>query len=151
VQADPSLVILSESKNVGVEGGLTFPKRQSALQRTFMRLGKKASRVLVLVDTPLAGGRLLGCLAKNPKKVSKCHVPTDAATRPKLNRMIDGVVKKYGARMYDPLRWFCTSVCPGVVGDVTVYQDADHVSRTYSDFLTPYVELLVKDALAGSP
>ncbi|WP_434614698.1 acyltransferase family protein [Arthrobacter sp. A5] len=92
-------------------------------------------------QTPLASGP--DCVAKNPKDYSVCATaqdqnfadisPTDA-----LRESLPGV------NFLDFTPYFCVDEsCPAVIGNVMVYKDGSHVTRTYMKTLTPVVEQAV--------
>ncbi len=92
-------------------------------------------------QTPPASGP--ECVAKNLKDYSVCATaqdqnfadvsPTDA-----LRESLPGVI------FLDFTRYFCPDEsCPAVIGNVVVYKDGSHVTRTYMKTLTPVVEQTV--------
>ena len=51
-----------------------------------------------------------------------------------LNQIWKSAADAHGARFIDPVPWMCAeSRCPLVVGDVIVYRDSNHITRTFAD------------------
>ncbi len=92
--------------------------------------------VLAIRDTPRPPADVAECLALNGVDTRECDFPRPqdverlAADSP--DRLPDNVT------VVDLSDWFCTSeVCPAVVGDVIVYYDGSHITRSYSRLLAP--------------
>ena len=96
--------------------------------------------VVALRDTPRMHEAVPACLERNPDNYAACGSTTaenyqaaspDAAVAGQLP----------ATKFLDFSRFFCPDkLCPAVIGNVMVYKDDNHVTRTYMESLTPYFE-----------
>ncbi|MEM8705191.1 MAG: acyltransferase family protein [Actinomycetota bacterium] len=110
-----------------------------------IRLAVPDAEVVFVLDTPIATADVTHCLvARSPLE---CGVPADVtfndAQRVGLAPVADRVV--------DVLPMLCNAeVCPAVMGDVLVYRDRGHLSRSVVDVLGPELEnVLLEVGLGG--
>ena len=86
------------------------------------------------------------CLEWNRHHITDCSVP-------RLQSEFTNIERESAAAggyfFYDSTDWFCVETCPLVIGNIAVYYDLYHVTRTYGRFLAPYVDLVVRNALAS--
>lgn len=80
------------------------------------------------------------CLAAHPSDVQACSTPEPAALNTAGRAMEMGAAKAAGAAYIDVVPWMCSSVCTAVVGNMVVNQDDQHITRTYSAFLSGAVQ-----------
>jgi peptidoglycan/LPS O-acetylase OafA/YrhL len=105
--------------------------------RTWEELAEHDIPVLALRDTPFPGRDVVECLAVRGATSRACDTPLEqtlAAVDPasELPDLPDNVT------LADLTSSFCAEgTCPAVVGDVVVYHDHSHISRTYSTLLAP--------------
>ncbi|MCY0904397.1 acyltransferase family protein [Arthrobacter sp. H14-L1] len=100
--------------------------------------------VVAIRDTPRFDQTPLGsgpdCVAKNLKDYSICATAKDqsfSAVSP-TDALQEGLP---GVSFLDFTPYFCPEdSCPAVIGNVLVYKDSNHVTRTYLSTLTPVVE-----------
>ncbi|TLM86933.1 acyltransferase family protein [Pseudarthrobacter sp. NamE5] len=108
--------------------------------REVQRLNEAGIPVLGIRDTPRMPAHTPDCLAENPQAQEICGSsrvvsfspvsPTDAAA----DRLPD-------TRFMDLTRYFCTDdFCPAAIGNVIVYKDSNHVTRSYMMTLAPFFE-----------
>jgi peptidoglycan/LPS O-acetylase OafA/YrhL len=96
--------------------------------------------VVALRDTPRMPGSVPDCLEKNPDNYAACDGRTaDSYQASSPDAEVASEVPK--TRFLDFSRYFCQGgTCPAVIGNVMVYKDNNHVTRTYMDSITPYIE-----------
>jgi peptidoglycan/LPS O-acetylase OafA/YrhL len=97
--------------------------------------------IVVLHDLPYPSpttGPIPDCLAAHPKHPDRCNgTPESWRWHYPFSAAADGVA---GVHVVDMTRYFCTAtVCPAVIGGVTVYFDGTHMSATYARTLSPYL------------
>ncbi|MCU1682660.1 MAG: acyltransferase [Amycolatopsis sp.] len=106
------------------------------------------AKVVVLGDPPLNGKvRPSDCVLLNPHDPLACVV--DRATAQPLDPMLEAARRSTdpNVKYFDPTDYFCDEAkCYGVVGNVTVYYDPDHLNLEYSRSLRPMIA-----AAAGLP
>lgn len=148
IDAKPALVILTNFRYSGLKGFIPMDVWRQALGRTVGKLRDEGLNVLMLSDSPSTWEEQSTCIARHRKSLSRCNVPRDEATRPAYIRVNEEVAAEFGAGSYEVTDWMCTDVCPAVIGDVAVYLDKNHITNTYGEFLSPYLELVVKASLS---
>ena len=148
IDARPALVILTNFRYSGLKGFIPMDVWKEALGRTVSALRDARLKVLMLSDSPSTWEEQSTCIARHRKSLSRCNVPRDEATRPAYIRVNEEVAEQFGAASYEVTDWMCTDVCPAIIGDVAVYLDKNHITNTYGEFLSPYLELVVRASLA---
>jgi peptidoglycan/LPS O-acetylase OafA/YrhL len=116
---------------------------------------KDGARVIYLEDTPSPEsiGPVPDCLARNPKSITTCDMSRSAPTT-RLNGFIQRrieatAVRQAGATIIDPTPWFCTtSICPAVINNMVVYEDASHTTATYVKWLAPVFSAALNKAVS---
>jgi len=133
----PALVVVGSSFNYrpahpSADVGAQW---RAAWDRTFAALRSDGSRVVAISDTPYMGGSVPECLAEpaNAGHAGNCTRSLHSAVRGPEQREVflsyPGVI--------DPTTWFCTDVCPAVIGNLLVYRDSNHMTTTYARALAP--------------
>jgi hypothetical protein len=103
-------------------------------------------KVLILSDTPTMRSGPTSCLSWHPTAIDQCSVARPHSIYTDIER---DEAANLGLFFHDTTDWFCVDLCPLVIGNLAVYFDWAHISRTYGLFLTPYVDLLVRSVLAA--
>ncbi len=146
VLADHDLVVMST-----FDRGGTSPEVYEA---TLRRLTEAGLPVLVIRDTPATGDPdhdTASCVSEHLDDTTAC----DGTRKKWLGRDPLSVAAKAlqaeGSDLIttvDLVRHICRGdVCPAVVGGVIVYADYNHLSKTYSATLAPYLEPAVLRAM----
>ncbi|MCT9623795.1 acyltransferase [Pseudarthrobacter equi] len=108
--------------------------------RQVQRLNNAGIPVVGVRDTPRMPGATPDCLLENPDTPETCgssraasfaaESPTDAAAGRLPN-----------TSFMDLTRFFCSDdFCPAIIGNVIVYKDNNHVTRSYMLTLAPFFE-----------
>jgi len=96
--------------------------------------------VVALRDTPRMHEAVPACLERNLDNYTACGSTT---AENYLDASPDAAVAAQlpGTKFLDFSRFFCPDKrCPAVIGNVMVYKDDNHITRTYMESLTPYFE-----------
>ncbi|MGN6743589.1 MAG: acyltransferase family protein, partial [Amnibacterium sp.] len=144
------LVVMANRVSVTAAGHPDRASSLAAYQQGYTTVLRRFSqahlRVVVLRDTPAPGdGNAPGfsipdCLAAHPSDYTAC-----AGTRARwvpADPSVQAVAAVHDPRqqVLDLTDLFCgPTVCPAVVGQVPVYFDASHMTRTYGKTLAPYL------------
>ncbi len=128
---DPDLVVSTATVGVGDQESVP-----SAYLRMWAELDELGIPALAIRDTPRPGRDIVDCLAVHGPLTRECD--TDRA--PVLSE--DSAVSKASAppnvRFVDLSDHLCDEMsCPPVIGNVIVYSDGDHLTRSYSRSLAP--------------
>ncbi|MEO8219374.1 MAG: acyltransferase family protein [Specibacter sp.] len=112
------------------------------LAKFWQRWADAGSTVYVLADPPLnAPVRDSKCVAMNPTDPLKCAV--DRATAHPADPLVGAVAAMAdpAVRLIDLTEHFCDAKhCYGVVGNVAVYYDANHLNGVFSRLMAPFIE-----------
>ncbi len=134
----PDLVLTTSTRTFG------DPEAPEVLDegwvRDVQRLNEAGIPVVAVRDTPRMPANTPECLAENPQSPEVCGSnraasfspvpPTDAAAD-----------RLPGTRFIDLSRYFCADTfCPAIIGNVVVYKDDNHVTRSYMLTMAPFFE-----------
>ncbi|MCC3281124.1 acyltransferase family protein [Arthrobacter caoxuetaonis] len=102
--------------------------------------------VLAMRDNPRFEFDMFKCLEANDLSVQACHVPRSellAEVSP-----LEGLQERIpGVHVLDMSDQFCfEDSCPGIIGNVIVYKDHDHLNRTYMETVSPELAQRILDA-----
>lgn len=111
----------------------------------------RGATILALRDTPAAGTGVQHCLDVNGDAVSRCQLSTTRAFAAK-DYLTLAAQRIRGARVLDMTESFCRAgFCPAVIGNVLVYRDSQHITRTYANTLTRPLQRAINATLAPAP
>ncbi|MDQ3577890.1 MAG: acyltransferase [Actinomycetota bacterium] len=101
----------------------------------------KDAKVVVLGDPPLNGEvRQVDCVALNPENPVACAVDRATAQPPDPLAIAARTSATEGVTYVDMTEYFCDTLkCYGVVGNVVVYYDANHLNLAFSRSLRPMI------------
>jgi hypothetical protein len=119
----------------------------AGLVKTLKLVTPKRTRKVVLGDIPYLGRSAPECLAANVVNVQACSAPASSAVKTDRLRAEQIAAKRTGARYIAVAPWFCSATCTAVVGNVVVYFDAYHASRTYTEFVSGALQAALKPVL----
>jgi peptidoglycan/LPS O-acetylase OafA/YrhL len=148
-QVQPYLVVISSSGNNGnplVDAAGNRPSGAgldaqwaAGWETTYRAIKGSKTRLVQIRDTPWPGYNVPECLAEHSEKVARCAAqPAKSIVLPDRQVLVAQAAKTNGVQMIDPLAWFCTAdACPGLVGNVLVWRDDDHITTRYSKMLAP--------------
>jgi hypothetical protein len=112
--------------------------------------------IIAIVDNPYMDPRVRSCIHVEGQKdsadrnLSRCKMSRDKALRFDGQKESAAVL---GARvqLVDMTSFYCNSTeCPAVIGNVIVYRDGHHLTRTYAKSLAPYFHRSITAALADA-
>ncbi|MFI5935787.1 acyltransferase family protein [Actinoplanes sp. NPDC051494] len=163
VRADrPDLVVLASNDldNGGLvdDAGARIPTSGTAddklwlrgWETSFERLAQPGTALVLLQDSPWPKGIAPECLAAHAQDVTECYrTRRGSIVEPGRRNATAALAKKQGIRVVNPVSWFCTTICPVVIGDLLVFKDNSHLTTAYSKALAPLVRRQIIDA-AGS-
>jgi peptidoglycan/LPS O-acetylase OafA/YrhL len=131
----PSLVVVGSSFNYrpAQPSGDVAAQWRAAWDRTFAALRSTGAKVAAIADTPYMGGSVPECLAKpaNAGHATKCTRSQHSSVRGPEQRQVFLTYPD----VIDPTAWFCTDICPAVIGNLLVYRDSNHMTTTYASAL----------------
>jgi peptidoglycan/LPS O-acetylase OafA/YrhL len=148
-ELDPDLVVTTylESTRFAAADGEKVPGA-SGLAEVWNELTARGSRVVVFRDNPAARKDVVECVSDNYTAPEECATPrTDALA----GRDVVPAAAKLApqVKVVDLSEKFCDeATCPAVIGNILVYRDDHHVTRTYMTQLTDDIRASLPKQLA---
>ncbi|HQY31735.1 MAG TPA: acyltransferase family protein, partial [Thermomicrobiales bacterium] len=106
------------------------------LAKVLQRVAPVADRVIVIGDMPYPDEPGIDCLTSHPDDAAACNTDRAEAVPATMNIVEQQTAQANGAEWVDVTPWFCTSsICPAVIGDLTVHRDNFHVNENYAVWL----------------
>jgi peptidoglycan/LPS O-acetylase OafA/YrhL len=104
--------------------------------------------ILAIRDNPSLGSQVVPCVEQHADD------PNAACARSRDTALLDdgqaaAAAQVPRARVVDMSDFYCTDVCPPVIGHVLVFRDGTHITRTWARTLAPYLGRRMADALGG--
>ena len=107
----------------------------NGVRSSLTKLHALAPHIDVIGATPQLARTSGDCLGTRSATMASCARPV-ANTITRLNRDWQTAAAAHGAKFIDPVPWLCANhLCPIVVGNVIVYRDTNHITRTFADTL----------------
>ena len=108
----------------------------TGLETTIKALKSSTTKVGVIEDTVGFPAKTVSCLATYLNAVQKCSAPwpTTKAHGTQAGELKAATVT--GVTFIKTHQWFCTKTCSMVIGGFFPFVDQDHVSTTYSTYLS---------------
>ncbi|MEU7901938.1 acyltransferase family protein [Actinoplanes sp. NPDC049118] len=146
---DPAIVVMASTAPSNKALNVTGTQDQAwvdAWKRSVDAVSGPGTKAYFINDTPWQAGSMPDCLSAHMDDPRACaRSRTTAVNLPERRKMVMAAVRAEGARVIDPLPWFCTaSRCPVIVGNMLVYKDQHHVTTAYSRFLAPLLSARLK-------
>jgi len=129
---DPDVLVISQQVYMSPRNARYAPKAWTDALASLLRT-VHARRKVVIGDIPGTGGP--GCVSSDPNDVGACAVPVEAELYAPYVEAERVAAREAGATYISTWPWFCTTVCPVVIGHYDVYADPTHVSGAYAGFL----------------
>ena len=96
--------------------------------------------VLAFRDNPRFPYDMFECVETYGPDRDRCNVPRSESLLP-VNPLEELAARHEDLHSIDLTDRLCTgTTCPGVVGNIMVYRDLDHVTSSYGETLVPDVE-----------
>lgn len=129
-----------------LKGSGTMPTEhlQGGSEERWGQILDTGTELLTIRGTPRASEDVADCLASGGH-AAECG--SDAAQYQAENPL-EGL--EFGKQFHqiDMSDLFCQNgTCPGIIGNVVVYRDSNHMTPAYSETLTPYLEKRMRDRL----
>lgn len=143
---NPDLVVTSMLNRYRArEDGRGLPREESneavveGYASTLRKLRSTGAPVAVIEDVPRPNKDVPQCVSRSLERLQRCAFPRDEAlSPPRVN--VEAASKVRGATLIDPGPVVCPGeTCPAVIGDVLVYRNGAHLTRTYVRTLTPWL------------
>lgn len=127
---------------------LTSDAWREGMVRTLTAIAAGGAQPILLGDIPRLPG-MLDCLALHQRNVQACSRSATEALATNYNDADRAAASEAGSTFIDPVPWFCSALCTGVVADLVPYTNDYHVTATYAAYLRPILEQTLLSALGG--
>jgi peptidoglycan/LPS O-acetylase OafA/YrhL len=104
---------------------------QRGLEATIRQLAA-FTRVVVIADTPDVRDNPSVCLSAHLSDAAACARPASLALASPGRDATVAATRATGTPLIDLTGYFCTDVCPAIIGNVLVYRDSHHMTATYA-------------------
>ena len=144
----PDLVFMSQSENVVSSSVSPSQWTQATVKSIASLKAATPAKIIYIEDIPIPNYDVPTCVADHLSNVSACTFALNKAyTYPSRHSATGPAVAATGVQTVDPTHWICTTTrCPAVVGNLLVYRNSTHMTKTYSTWLMPMVEPLLTTA-----
>jgi hypothetical protein len=137
----PDFVITSQ----GARNALTPNDGQSmdamvqGMRASWSAVVKAGSEVIVIADNPYPGFNVYECVDEHRNDLSACTYDRDRlATSGAYSTQLRAVEAQPGVHIVNLFDAICpTTRCSPVIGNVLIYRQGSHITRTYIETLTP--------------
>ncbi|MGH3261331.1 MAG: acyltransferase family protein, partial [Trebonia sp.] len=149
----PDVVITSDIQGLATvkhpDGGAAAQRAiGNGMNEYWERLQNHGISVIAIRESPKLPRNMPECVSRYPKAPSRCAVPRSEAIKPDAPTVFATRAAAGSVPLVNMNSLICgPKECPAVVGNVLVYQDTHHLTRTYALTTTPYLE---KRLLAAS-
>ena len=136
LRADPpAVIVLADYDNEELPKGNAEKQWSEGFADTIAQL-PASSRVLILADSPDFGTSPVDCLAQHIDDAAACAKPASKALDAPGRDAAKKAADQTRADLVDLTDYFCTDMCPPIVGDTLVYRDSHHLTASYSSELS---------------
>ena len=120
---------------------------------TFRLLHRSADHVVFISDVPVFHQSVPVCLSAHMSDVHKCTIARTAAVYdPQAKAGELKLARRFQIVAIDPTPWFCTPTrCPGIVGNILLYRDEQHMTPAWSRFLAPVLADAIVPMIQSQP
>jgi peptidoglycan/LPS O-acetylase OafA/YrhL len=150
----PALVILGMSRRYAQDFHFTTygPQWLTSLTRTVAQIRATGATVLVLGPVPDPLTSVPTCLSAHLDSASACAPDRTSAINTAGITAEQAATAAGGGSYADLTALFCTSSrCPVIVGDNLVFRDDNHLTTSYTHWLTPVISAQINDIMTGNP
>jgi len=149
----PDVVVTAGQRSEGVVGGedgdldLSEDAMVDALVDTWTRLEDAGVKVVSLADTPQTFTEVYACVADHPDDLGACTYDRqhgiDASGAPTQREAAAAA----GVPFVDLTDFICPAAdCPPVIGNVLIYRQGSHITKSYIETLAPRLDQALRRA-----
>jgi len=146
----PDVVVTSQGRSTALddpndpEAGSSTEAMVRGLRSHWTSLTGRGTHVVVIRDNPNPpeGESVYACVAEHREAIDQCAFDQEAAERRGAGEVLAKAANNMqGVHVIDMSDYFCLAgSCPAVIGNVLVYRQGTHITKTYIDTLRPVVE-----------
>lgn len=149
----PDVVVTAGQRSHGVVGGddgdleLSGDAMQQAMVDTWSQLEDAGVQVVVLADTPQTFSDVYACVADHPDDLTACTYDRARGVEASGAPTQQAAAEAAGVPFVDLVDYVCpTAQCPPVIGNVLIYRQGSHLTKTYVETLAPRLDAALAKA-----
>ena len=147
----PDYVVTAQMRSTALEGDDPAETSQEAMERAitsaWSRLEEAGVRVISLADTPQTGMDVYACVAEHPDDLTTCTYSKARGLDQSGVEVQSAAAEQAGVPFVDLNDYICpTEECAPVIGNVLIYRQGSHITRTYIETLAPQLERALAEA-----
>jgi len=142
--ARPDVVVTAGQRDAGFDasGDLSHDAMQAALVSTWDQLRAAGVDVVVLSDTPQTGMEVYACVSEHPDDLTQCTYDKAEGVEQSGHQIQQAAAQEAHVPFIDLTDWICPEErCAPVIGNVLVYRQGSHITKTYIETLAPRLAL----------
>lgn len=124
---------------------------QHGLEKTLARVTSRRTKKVVLGDIAYLPKSAPECLAAHASDVQACSAPARLAVKTDHAQAERAAASHGGATYVNVVPWFCSATCTPIIGNMVVYFDAYHITKTYATFLSGALESALRPLMTRRP
>jgi peptidoglycan/LPS O-acetylase OafA/YrhL len=136
----PDVVVTAGQRDSGFDasGALSHDAMRSALVSTWGRLRASGVKVVSLSDTPQTGMEVYACVSEQPDDLTRCTYDKARGISRSGHEIQKAAASQAQVPFVDLTDWICPEErCAPVIGNVLVYRQGSHITKTYIETLAP--------------
>lgn len=149
----PDVVVTAGQRSSGVVGGedgdleLSGEAMQSALVDTWSTLEEAGVKVVSLADTPQTFTEVYACVDEHPDDLTACTYDRAKGIAASGAPTQQAAAARAGIPFVDLTDYICpAAACPPVIGNVLIYRQGSHLTKTYVETLAPRLDEALRRA-----
>ncbi|MEM9464949.1 MAG: acyltransferase family protein [Actinomycetota bacterium] len=141
--APPDIVVVSNGVRAGfpvdgTDGEPTITAMAEGYAERWDQLAALGSTVVVILDNPGPGRDMPECVANNRTTLDECSFTVRDDTSAAFTQR-EALTLSPETSVIDLTPLICPDICPPVIGNVMLYRQGSHLTRTYVDTLAPFI------------
>ena len=136
----PDVVVTAGQRDSGFDasGDLSHEAMQAALVSTWEQLRAAGVTVVSLSDTPQTGMEVYACVSEHPDDLTQCTYDKAQGVEESGHAIQKAAAEEAHVPFIDLTDWICPEArCAPVIGNVLVYRQGSHITKTYIETLAP--------------
>jgi peptidoglycan/LPS O-acetylase OafA/YrhL len=149
----PDFVVTAGQRSEGVVGGedgdldLSEDAMVGALVDTWTQLEDAGAKVISLADTPQTFSEVYACVAEHTDDLSACSYDRQSGIEASGAPTQQEAAAAAGVPFIDLTDFICPATdCPPVIGNVLIYRQGSHLTKTYVETLAPRLDQALRRA-----
>ncbi len=122
----------------------------AALAKTLTLAGSPSTKEVVIGDIPYLAQVDADCITAHASDVPACSTPATQAVLANAQQATRQAAQDVGALFVNVIPWICSAVCTPIIGNMLVYENQYHITKTYATYLGGALQSALAPLLASS-